>query len=101
MKDLYLRFENAAEMRHILLEFGFSEEEGQLYHDTISLDIIGKITFQEQPQEVVEGIFIDEPESSEYDKGYHANIRIPEDDIDTSILDPYAILPETPSRVWA
>lgn len=101
MKDLYLRFENAAEMRRILLEFGFSEEYGQLCHSTVSLDIIGEITNDEQPQEVVEGVFIDEPELSDYTKGYHANIRIPDDDIDTSALDTYAISPETPSRVWA
>lgn len=101
MKDLYLRFKDAAEMRRILLDFGFTEIYGQLYHDTISLDVIGKITSQEQPQEIVEGIFHDEAEPSSVNLGYHANIRIPDDDVDTSTLDPYAISPETPSRVWA
>lgn len=99
MKDLYLRFEDAAEMRRVLISFGFKEDQNNyLYYTGISLDVIGKMT-QSDNGKIVEGIFIDEPSTSS--SGYHVNIRISEDDLDTHILDPYVISPETPSRVWA
>lgn len=98
MKDLYLRFTTAAEMRLTLLDFGFKEDNGQLSHDTISLDIIGEIPLPEK--EIVDGIFEDSTTSTHV-PGYHANLRIPDETMDTSILDPFAISPKTPSRVWA
>ena len=46
MRDLYLRFNDAAEMRTQLPAAGFVDDEGQggLYHPDISLDVIGAIT---------------------------------------------------------
>lgn len=98
MRDLYLRFKDAAEMRLTLLAFGFTEEYDHLLHDAISLDIIGGIPVPEI--EIVDGLF-DDSKSPDYIPGYHVNIRISDEDMDTTILDPFAISPKTPSRVWA
>lgn len=98
MKDLYLKFTNAAEMRLTLLEFGFKEEYEQLFHDTICLDIVGEISVPEK--EIVDGVF-DDSNISTHIPGYHVNLRIPDETMDTTILDPFAISPKTPLRVWA
>ena len=52
MRDLYLRFNDADEMRMQLIAAGFMEDEGQggLFHPDISLDIVGVITV---PAEVI------------------------------------------------
>ncbi|QGU14877.1 hypothetical protein GNG27_09460 [Leclercia sp. 119287] len=94
MKDLYLRFADADEMRAQLIEAGFAvdEEQGILYHPDICLDVVGIITTN-----------IGEGESLEYiaEPGYHVNLRVINDDLDLSPLDEFAVSPKTPTRVWA
>lgn len=94
MRDLYLRFSDAAEMRHELIEFGFQndEEQGGLYHPGICLDVIGVISTAVGEEEPFE--YITEP-------GYHLNLRVVDDALDLSGLDSFTVNPKTPARVWA
>lgn len=100
MRDLYLRFTDAEEMRAKLISAGFvaDEEQGGLSHPDISLDIIGIITVPGeiinpgQDNEIVK--YVSEP-------GYHANLRVMNDDLDLSTLDAFTVTPKTPARVWA
>ncbi|QGU15754.1 hypothetical protein GNG27_14150 [Leclercia sp. 119287] len=100
MRDLYLRFSDADEMRRQLIAAGFidDEQQGYLYHPDISLDIIGVITIIsdiENPGQENELIkYSEEP-------GYHANIRVMNDGFDLSPLDEFIVTPKTPARVWA
>ncbi|NYU08012.1 hypothetical protein A8O28_22110 [Enterobacteriaceae bacterium CCUG 67584] len=100
MKDLYLRFNDADEMRMQLISAGFEDNEEQdiLYHPNISLDIVGVITV---PAEVINpgeenGIikYTTEP-------GYHVNLRVMNDSLDLSGLNDFVVTPKTPARVWA
>ncbi|MEL2244259.1 hypothetical protein PAS25_25245 [Leclercia adecarboxylata] len=100
MKDLYLRFTDAAEMRTKLNKAGFvfDEEQGILSHPDISLDIIGIIA-------VPSGIN-NTGEENEYIQyinlpGYHANLRVMNDSLDLSGLNDFVVTPKTPARVWA
>ncbi|UYM55455.1 hypothetical protein [Leclercia adecarboxylata] len=100
MKDLYLRFTDAEEMRTQLIAAGFvvDEEQGGLYHPDISLDVVGvitapgEITNPGQENEVI--TFVHEP-------GYHANLRVMNDELDLSPLHDFVVNPKTPARVWA
>ncbi|MEL2243006.1 hypothetical protein PAS25_18695 [Leclercia adecarboxylata] len=100
MKDLYLRFNGADEMRTQLIASGFldDEEQGGLYHPNISLDIVGIITV---PVEVINPG--DENESIKYDNlpGYHVNLRVTDDSLELASLDAFAVFPACPYRVWA
>lgn len=94
MKDLYLRFADADEMRAKLIEAGFvaDEEQGGLYHPDISLDVVGIITNSIGDAESVK--YVTEP-------GYHVNMRVINDDLDLSKLHNFVVTPKTPARVWA
>lgn len=94
MKDLYLRFADADEMRMQLIEAGFvvDEDKSGLYHPDISLDVVGIITNSIGDAESVE--YVTEP-------GYHVNLRVTNDDLDLSALNGFAVTPKTPARVWA
>ncbi|GAB0645596.1 hypothetical protein [Leclercia adecarboxylata] len=94
MKDLYLRFADAAEMRTQLIQAGFEvdEDQGGLYHPDISLDVVGVITTSIGDAESVE--YVTEP-------GYHVNLRVINDGLDLSKLDDFVVSPKTPARVWA
>lgn len=94
MKDLYLRFADADEMRAKLIEAGFvvDEEQGGLYHPDISLDVVGVITTTTGDVESAE--YVTEP-------GYHVNLRVINDDLDLSRLNGFVVNPKTPARVWA
>ncbi|QIM43928.1 hypothetical protein [Leclercia adecarboxylata] len=94
MKDLYLRFADADEMRTQLIEAGFvaDEEQGGLYHPDISLDIVGIITTSIGDGESVE--YVTEP-------GYHVNLRVINEELDLSHLNRFVVTPKTPARVWA
>ncbi|MCZ7840648.1 hypothetical protein LRB91_17760 [Leclercia adecarboxylata] len=100
MRDLYLRFNDADQMRKQLIAAGFVDDTGQggLYHTDISLDVVGviaapgEITNPGQENEVI--TFINEP-------GYHANLRVMNDELDLSPLHDFVVNPKTPARVWA
>lgn len=94
MKDLFLRFTDADEMRQQLMVAGFiaDEEGGGLYHPDISLDIVGIITNTIGDAESVE--YVIEP-------GYHVNLRVINDELDLSKLIDFVVTPKTPARVWA
>lgn len=94
MRDLYLRFADADEMRTKLIEAGVvvDEEQGGLYHPEISLDVVGIITTTIGDAESVE--YVTEP-------GYHVNLRVINDDLDLSQLNGFVVSPKTPARVWA
>lgn len=101
MKDLYLKFTNADEMKINLIKFGFSldEETGSLYCENVSIDFIGIISQPVKPLTEYQNI-----EDIEYvvQDGYHVNLRIMNiDDFDLSILDNFIVNPETPVRIWA
>lgn len=101
MKDLYLKFANADEMKISLIKFGFSldKETGSLYCENVSIDIIGTISQPVKPLTEYQNI-----EDIEYvvQDGYHVNLRIMNiDDFDLSILDNFIVNPETPVRIWA
>ncbi|MFO3907790.1 hypothetical protein AAHD62_25360 [Enterobacter hormaechei] len=94
MKDLFLRFTDADEMRQQLMVAGFiaDEEGGCLYHPYICLDVVGVITTIVGDGEAVE--YVSEP-------GYHVNLRVINDDLDLCKMDGFVVTPKTPARVWA
>ncbi|URO01289.1 hypothetical protein NB069_10605 [Leclercia adecarboxylata] len=100
MRDLYLRFNDAAEMRMQLIAAGFvdDDEQGGLSHPDISLDVVGVI--------IVPGEIINPGEENETIKyttepGYHVNLRVTDDSLELASLDPFNVFPATPYRVWA
>lgn len=100
MKDLYLRFTDAEEMRKQLMVTGFKddEEQGGLYHPDISLNIVGVITV---PGEVINPGQENETVKYTNEPGYHVNLRLINDELDLSALDGFTVNPKTPARVWA
>ncbi|MDQ2127309.1 hypothetical protein R4I72_02435 [Leclercia adecarboxylata] len=100
MKDLYLRFNDADEMRTQLIAAGFvdDEEQGGLYHPDISLDIVGVITV---PSEVINPGEENEVIKYSTEPGYHVNLRAMNDSLDLSGLNDFVVTPKTPARVWA
>ncbi|AUU85049.1 hypothetical protein [Leclercia sp. LSNIH1] len=100
MRDLYLRFADADEMRTQLIAAGFMDdkEQGGLYHPDISLDVIGiiavptEIKNPEAENEIIK--YVNEP-------GYHANLRVTDDSLELASLDAFAVFPDNPNRVWA
>lgn len=100
MRDLYLRFNDADEMRTQLIAVGFVDDEGQggLYHSEISLDIVGFITV---PAEVINPGEENEIIKYTTEPGYHVNLRVINDSPDLSGLNDFVVTPNTPARVWA
>lgn len=100
MRDLYLRFNDADEMRTQLIAAGFvdDEEQGGLYHPDISLDIVGVITV---PAEVINAGEENEVIKYTTEPGYHVNLRVMNDSLDLSALNDFVVTPKTPARVWA
>lgn len=100
MKDLYLRFNDADEMRTQLIGMGFmvDEEQGCLHHPDISLDIVGIITI---PAEAIGPGEENEIIKYTTEPGYHANLRVMNDSIDLSGLSNFVVTPKTPIRMWA
>ncbi|HAW7887471.1 TPA: hypothetical protein JLN09_003851 [Escherichia coli] len=100
MRDLYLRFTDANEMRMQLIAAGFvdDEEQGGLYHPDISLDIVGVITV---PVEVINPGEENEIIKYTTEPGYHVNLRVMNDSLDLSGLNDFVVTPKTPARVWA
>lgn len=100
MKDLYLRFTDAAEMRMQLIAAGFmdDEDQGGLSHPAICLDVVGVITV---PGEIINPG--EENETIKYttEPGYHVNLRVTDDSLELASLDPFNVFPATPYRVWA
>jgi len=100
MRDLYLRFNDANEMRTQLIAAGFVDDEGQgsFYHPNISLDIVGVITV---PAEVINPGKENEIIKYTTEPGYHVNLRVMNDSLDLSGLNDFLVTPKTPARVWA
>ncbi len=100
MRDLYLRFADADEMHTQLIAAGFlvDEEQGCLYHPDISLDVVGVITV---PGEIINPGQDDEIIKYVNEPGYHANLRVMNDELDLSSLEDFIVTPKTPMRVWA
>ncbi|MDU6819725.1 hypothetical protein [Leclercia adecarboxylata] len=100
MRDLYLRFKDAGEMRTQLIEAGFLDDEGQggLYHPDIGLDVVGVIA---TPAEIINPG--EENRATTYASlpGYHVNLRVMNDSLDLSGLNGFVIKPKTPARIWA
>ncbi|MCU6666072.1 hypothetical protein [Silvania hatchlandensis] len=94
MRDLYLRFSDATDMRQALITFGFqdNEEQGYLYHPGICLDVVGVISTTVGEEDPFE--YLAEP-------GYHVNLRVVDDALDLTGLDGFTVNPKTPARVWA
>lgn len=92
MKDLYLRFETEVEAKIQLIKLGFNEEQSDLYHSGISLDLVGAIVHSSGEGDSIKLT----PE-----EGYHVNLRVMNDELDLSSLDEFIISPKTPYRVWA
>jgi len=100
MRDLYLSFTDANEMRMQLIAAGFMDDEGQggLYHPAISLDVVGVIIV---PVEVINPGEENEIIKYTTEPGYHANLRVTDDSLELASLDPFNVFPATPYRVWA
>lgn len=100
MRDIYLRFTDAEEMRTQLIAEGFMDdvEQGGLYHPDISLDVVGVITVTTGIQN--SGL---ENEVIKYASlpGYHVNLRVTDDSLVLASLDAFTVLPDSPYRVWA
>ncbi|HBW42405.1 MAG TPA: hypothetical protein DEF84_16670 [Leclercia adecarboxylata] len=100
MRDLYLRFNDANQMRTQLIAAGFVDDEGQggFYHPDISLDIIGVISV---PAEVINPGEENEIIKYTTEPGYHVNLRVMNDSLDLYGLNDFVVTPKTPARVWA
>lgn len=100
MRDLYLRFADAKEMRQQLVAAGFmdDEEQGGLYHPSISLDVIGVISVTTEIKNPGKDNEIIQYASL---PGYHVNLRVTDDSLELTTLDPFTISPVSPYRVWA
>ncbi|MFG0800587.1 hypothetical protein [Leclercia sp. GLN_9] len=100
MRDLYLRFNDADEMRTQLIAAGFVDDEGQgdLYHPDINLDIVGVITV---PAEIINPGEENEIIKYTNEPGYHVNLRVMNDSLDLFGLNNFVVKPKTPTRVWA
>ncbi len=100
MRDLYLRFNDADEMRTQLIAVGFMDDEGQgmLSHPDVSPDIVGVITV---PAEVINPGEENEVIKYTTEPGYHVNLRVMNDSLDLSGLNDFVVTPKTPARVWA
>ena len=99
MRDLYLRFAGADEMRTQLIATGLMDEgQGMLSHPDISLDIVGVITV---PAEVINPGEENEIIKYTTEPGYHVNLRVMNDSLDLSGLNNFVVTPKTPARVWA
>lgn len=100
MKDLYLRFADADEMRTQLFAAGFvvDEEQGSLYHPEVSLDVVGVITVTTEIQNPGE-----ENEVIKYASlpGYHVNLRVTDESLVLASLDAFTVFPDSPYRLWA
>lgn len=100
MKDLYLRFTDANEMRTKLIEAGFMDDEkqGGFYHPSVILDIVGVINVQTeitnpgQEDEIIK--YANLP-------GFHVNLRVTDDSLELASLEAFAVFPDSPYRVWA
>lgn len=94
MRDLYLRFKDANEMRQRFITTGFvADEYGDLSLSGVCVDIIGNIYTTDNP-DAEEPVYKAEP-------GWHVNLRVVNDDLDMTALDEFVIHPATPARVWA
>lgn len=99
MRDLFLKFKDGDEMSQQLKAIGFIPDEyGTLTHPDINLDIIGTISIL---SEVIGEGTDNQTEKYIKKEGYHANLRVIDDDIDLTSLEEYLVYPENPVRVWA
>ena len=84
MKDLCLRFTDEAAMlsalRSVCEAHTIDGVEQIADSEKYALDIVGEIPGR---------------------SGFHANLRVMDDDMDVSSLDPYVVFPANPVRVWA
>lgn len=78
MKDFYLRFADEAEANGVLFN---QDDEGNVTPKFQNIDVIGAIYDGETPLD-----------------GYHANVRVVDED--SSALEPFAVFPSAPRRVW-
>jgi septum formation inhibitor-activating ATPase MinD len=101
--DLYLRFSDEAESRTVLYriegaveadpENGIEAVEGYEVANYANIDTIGVIY---EPQEIVDPE--NPPEPVAYD-GWHVNVRVVGAE-NAEPLQPFAVVPESPRRVW-
>ncbi len=100
MKDLYLRFTDANEMRTQLIEAGFRDDEkqGSFYHPSVILDIVGIINVQ---TEIINSGQEDETIQYANLPGFHVNLRVTDDSLELASLDAFAVFPDSPYQVWA
>ena len=102
MTDLYLKFADEAEAKSILYriegaveadpENGIDGVEGYEVANFANIDVIGTIY---EPQEIVDPENPPEPVAL---KGWHVNVRVIDED--PTPLEPFAVIPTTPRRVW-
>lgn len=105
--DLYLKFESEAEARSVLYriegaveadpENGIEAVEGYEVPNFRNIDIIGTI-YEETGEVEVDSEGIETP-VMEAIEGFHVNVRtLPTED--TTPLEPFALVPSSPMRVW-
>ena len=83
MKDILLSFPDEATAISLFEQVGMYQNGGYIqYTHDYALDLIGYIP-------------------SINNSGWCANLRMLNDDIDTSIFDAYTVNPSSPYRVWA
>ena len=96
MQDFYLKFADEAECNSVLYttteevvdEDGKIVQEAQTKPNYQNIDVIGVLfdnTDQENPVEI---------------PGWHVNVRVVNDE-NTVVLEPFAVFPVAPRRVWA
>jgi len=100
MSDLYLRFSDESEAKSVLytkVPTAWDEEgeptEWYEQANFANIDVIGVIT--EGGEWDAEGNVIAEPVALD---GWHDNVRVVDED--PTPLEPFAVIPTTPRRVW-
>lgn len=102
MNDLYLKFANEEEANSVLYTVTpeVLDEEGAVVSEATSksnfanIDIIGTLynndaVYGEDGEVITEATAID---------GYHVNVRVIDED--ATALEPFAVIPTQPKRIW-
>lgn len=83
MTDLYLKFTDQPEAISVMADYTYTDDEGNVH--------LSQGSHQWALWEVGEIVGKD---------GWHVNLRVIDDTLDVSALEPYSVAPRNPACVW-
>ena len=84
MTDYFLKFLDEAQAKEVMAAFTYPDEKG------VSQWNMGGHQWALWPLPTIEGV-----------EGYYVNLRMIDESIDVSYLEPYMVHPQNPKCVWA